>query len=305
MKLKISILLMLFMFLAMPAFSQNIIDKLENNMFGMNYTNENEQKRIERLEKNIYGAIQNGNINSRLNKLSKDLSADEMGKEIEPTKFTEFENEEVADNTVDYPLINEFEKKIFNQEYKNKNLNVRLSELEKKVFNKTYPNDSLNERTERLKTAIHIKKQTHNDMDDYMNALTEMPKSYQDYFSNPYPKNYDDYSQSTNFAEKEFEKELSSGDKAKIGKIINTLEKKILKKTYPNDNNMERLERLEENMFNTSFPQDKIEARLERLALAYQATRTSNKYDTNKLSQHMATAMQIGMFLLMILAMVL
>lgn len=299
--MKTKTIIFFFLLVGMPVFAQSNIDKLENNLFGMTYSNESEQKRIERLEKNIYGAIQNGNINNRLNKISKDLSADEMGNEIEPTKFTEFETEEVADNTVDYPLINEFERKIFNQEYKNKNLNARLSELEKKVFNKTYPNDSLNERTDRLKTAIHINKQTQN-MNDYMDYLTEMPKSYQEYFSTPYSNNY---SQQTNFAEKEFEKELSSGDRAKVSKILNTLEKKILKRTYQHDSNEERIERLEENMFSTSFPQDKMEARLERLALAYQATRTSKKYDTNKLSQHMATAMQVGMFLLMILAMVL
>lgn len=301
MRTKISIILTLLIFFAMPVYSQNTIDKIENNIFGMTYANESEQKRIERLEKSIYGAIQSGNINSRLTKLSKDLSADEIGNEIEPSKYTEFEEEETADGTVDYPLINEFEKKVFNKEYKNKKLDVRLSELEKKVFNKTYPTESLNERTDRLKSAIQVNKQT-KDMDEYMDYLTEMPKSYEEYFSTPYSNNY---SKPMKFAEKEFEKELSAGDSAKVSKILNTLEKKILKKTYQHDNNEERLERLEENMFNTSFPQDKFETRLERLALAYQATKTSKKYDTNKLSQHMATAMQVGMFLLMILAMVL
>ncbi len=299
--------LLLIIFLSMPCFAQSYsaIDKLENNMFGMTYSGEKDEKRIERLEKNIYGAIQSGNLNARLSNLSKDMSAEQIGQEIEPAKFTEFEEQE--DNTVDYPLINEFEKKVFNQEFKTKNLNNRITNLEKKVFNKTYQNEDFNTRTDRLKSAIQISSKP-KEPEDFTEYMTEMPKSYQEYFSTPYSNNSSD-----NFydyelpktVKQEYKNTMSQSDNQKVTKILNTLEKKILKRTYQNDNNEERLERLEENMFNTSFPQDKIEARLERLALAYQATKTSKKYDTNKFSQHMATAMQVGVFLLMILAMVL
>lgn len=273
-------------FLYMPVFAQSYstLDKIEDSLFGMTYSGEGEKSRIERLEKNIYGKVQNGNLQTRFNTLSKDISADLIGQEIEPTKYTEFEEQE--DNTVEYPIIDEIERQTFNKVYKNKKLEKRLSDLEQKIFKKTYSNDDLNTRTERLKIAV--------------------PTHY-DY--NQFGDNLNDYNALNNFDFQKFNiKEKTEQTKTydkNVGKILTALEKKILKKTYLNEDEETRTERLEENMFNTSFPNDNIEARLERLALAYQATKTSKKYDTNKLSQHMATAMQVGMFLLMILAMVL
>lgn len=273
----------LLFFLYMPVFAQSYstLDKIEESLFGMTYSGEGEKSRIERLEKNIYGNIQNGNLQTRLNTLSKDMSADLIGQEIEPTKYTEFEEQE--DNTVDYPIIDEIERQTFNKVYNNKKLEKRLSDLEQKIFKKTYSNDDLNTRTERLKIAVP----THYDYTDNLNEYNAL-------------NNFD----FQNFNIKEKPEQIKTYDK-NVGKILTALEKKIFKKTYLNEDEETRTERLEERMFNTSFPQDNIEARLERLALAYQATKTSKKYDTNKLSQHMATAMQVGMFLLMILAMVL
>jgi hypothetical protein len=261
----------------MPVLAQSYspIEKLENSLFGMTYPNDNEQKRIERLEKNIYGAIQTGNVNSRIEHLSKDLNVDLMGQEITPSKYTEFEEKE--DNSVDYPVINEIERQIFNKEFKNQKLEKRLSNIEQKVFNKVYTNEDLSTRTERLKSVIAVKT---NEPEDY-----EVENTYN----------------TLSMAQPTIDKKYSSN----INKILNAMEKKIFKHTYSNESEDVRIERLEENMFNTSFPQDSIESRLERLALAYQATKTSKKYDTNKISQHVGTAMQVGMFLLMILAMVL
>ena len=262
------------------------LDKIENSIFGMTYSDQDNKKRIERLEQNIYGAIQSGNINKRLEKLSQDTSAQVLGEEITPQEYTDFEDEEQEDNSVDYPIINELEKTVFNQEFKSKAIDKRLTNLEQKVFNKTY-NDDLNSRTERLKLAvIKNKKQTDITPDNYLENYENEPENL-----------------ARNFEDKVMDKELKY-DK-NVVKILNTLEKKTLKRTYPNENQEKRIERLEENMFNTTFPQDSLESRLERLAVAYQATKTSKKYDANKLSQHMATAMQVGMFLLMILAMVL
>ena len=66
-----------------------------------------------------------------------------------------------------------------------------------------------------------------------------------------------------------------------------------------------RLSRLESTMFGTTFATDSENDRLRRISSAYKATKSASKYDSNKFSQNMATAMQIGTLLLMILACVL
>jgi len=86
---------------------------------------------------------------------------------------------------------------------------------------------------------------------------------------------------------------------------LGALEKKILRKSYPNDAVQTRLVRLETKVFQSTFTQDDEQTRLDRISSAYQAQKSSKKYDNNKFSQHMATAMQVGAFLLMILAVVL
>ena len=66
-----------------------------------------------------------------------------------------------------------------------------------------------------------------------------------------------------------------------------------------------RLSRLESTMFGTTFATDTQEDRVRRISSAYKAAKSASKYDSNKFSQNMATAMQIGTLLLMILACVL
>ena len=66
-----------------------------------------------------------------------------------------------------------------------------------------------------------------------------------------------------------------------------------------------RLSRLESTMFGPTFNSDTQEDRLNRISSAYKAQKTASRYDSNKFSQNMATAMQIGTILLMILACVL
>ena len=66
-----------------------------------------------------------------------------------------------------------------------------------------------------------------------------------------------------------------------------------------------RLSRLENTMFGTTFASDSESDRVRRISSAYKATKSASKYDSNKFSQNMATAMQLGTLILMILACVL
>lgn len=48
-----------------PNISQNALTKMETKVFGQNFPQNNQQKRIERLEQKIFGAVQSGDMDSR------------------------------------------------------------------------------------------------------------------------------------------------------------------------------------------------------------------------------------------------
>ena len=58
-------------------------------------------------------------------------------------------------------------------------------------------------------------------------------------------------------------------------------------------------------MFGTNFTSDDNETRINRISSAYKAQKSAAKYDTNKFSQNITTAVQIGTLLLMVLACIL
>ena len=58
-------------------------------------------------------------------------------------------------------------------------------------------------------------------------------------------------------------------------------------------------------MFGTNFASDDNETRINRISSAYKAQKSADKYDTNKFSQNITTAVQIGTLLLMVLACIL
>ena len=86
---------------------------------------------------------------------------------------------------------------------------------------------------------------------------------------------------------------------------VSSIEKKLYKHVYNNDSSEKRLARIENSMFGTSFASDDEQTRLNRITSAYKAEKSAGKYDSNKFAQNMATAMQIGTILLMVLACIL
>ena len=137
------------------------LDKIENEIFGFQYGNESDETRLSRIEESVYGQAVGGATQDRIAKLTKDLSANEIGKEIAPKEDTFMdETGDYADEqpvaqgpNVDYPAVNELEMQVFNKEFKNQDISVRLSKLEQQTFGKTY-NDDLSTRVDRLKAEI-------------------------------------------------------------------------------------------------------------------------------------------------------
>lgn len=307
------------------------LTRVEKSLFGVDYSAQNDDARLNRIEETVYGAPSSGSFQQRFTRVSKDLSADLIGKEIKPKADTFAEDDDEykepipkADSSVNYPAVDSLENSVFNQQFKNIDINQRLAKLEQKVFNKTYKDD-LSSRVDRLKRAVSpelIAKSPDEDEDDSdysyssTNSLMDETSQFQD---NGYNRknsllermgslkkqnptglgvNIPDYNTNNSVLD-----DYESASNIDIP--LSDLEKKVLKKSFPNDVTANRLIRLELKVFNSTFTDDDEQTRIDRIASAYQAQKSSRKYDNNKFSQRSAAAMQVGAILLMILAAIL
>lgn len=287
--------------------NSNFLDNIENSLYGFTYTTSDEISRLSRIEQSVYGH-EKSNISTaeRINALKKDMAADLIGQEISPKEDTFAEEQDSykeeklaqlppAGANVDYPSINELEKQIFKKEFKTKDLNSRLADLEKQVLGQTFDNEPFSNRVDRLQAKIKPKSFMDNNI----------AQSSNDYYSDnaiPLDKNYrlDEY-QGAEFDYDSYNASTPNPSKVNLASV----EKSIFKKTFNQDSIENRISRLESTMFGTTFASDSQQSRINRISSAYKATKTAGKYDSNKFSQNMATAMQIGTILLMILACVL
>lgn len=274
--------------------NNDILSKIENNLYGYDYKKESNSKRIERLEKDIYGKVSSGDINKRLNKLSKDMVAEQIGTEIDPVEDTFQEEEVVADNSVNYPILDEIETKIFNKTYPERDFHTRVVTIEKKLFGKIYDVDDYSTRMDRIKAEVMPERLAREKVFGYdnsnnknygnnalssndlsglsLNRFSTMPYGQENY-TRPYA-NYGDYS--------------TTGSAAPVPQDIE-----------------EHLAQLEYATFGTEFSSDDTSKRIKRLNSATRAKQSSQRYDSQKFNQRMSTVMEIGAMLLMILAMVL
>ena len=290
-----AIITYLFSFYPLAAFAMNktqiaTISKIENNLFGFDYTNDSDQNRIARLEKTIYGKPSDGNLNKRLEKLSTDIFAEQIGLEIKPVEDTFREEEESlaqADSTVNYPIVDEIEQKLFNKTYKNRDFHTRIVTIERKLFGKIYDVDDYATRMDRIKAEVMpqtlARENNRYNYDD--NALSSADLSalersrYNRYTTMPYGQ------------------ESYTRPYANYGDTIPP-------KYSPNELNDE-LAQLEYDMFGTEFSNEDTQSRIRRLNSVNKAKKSSHRYDSMQFSQRMSTAMEIGAMILMILAMVL
>ncbi len=300
MKKLFSILLIL-IYLAFPiqAYSStqtSLLSKIENDIYGFDYSKDSSQNRVNRLEKTIYGKSYTGDLNKRITKLSGDISADVIGLEIPPVEDTfKEEDSSVADSSVNYPIVDEIEQKIFNQTYKNRDLHSRIVAIERKLFGKIYDVDDYSTRMDRIKAEVMPERLANkNDFSfdgDYSsgsyyddNALSSMDLSglNSSRFSMPfgqrnYTRPYANYGDMTGAA-------VPPSNSTSLN---------------------DELAQLEYETFGTEFSNEDTTSRIKRLNSVNKAKKSSSRYDSNKFSQRMSTAMEIGAMILMILAMVL
>ena len=289
--------------------NSSFLDNIENSLYGFTYTTADDASRLSRIEESVYGQSKtNKSISERMASLKKDMAADLIGQEITPKEDTfadeqdSYKEERLAEEklppagaNVDYPSINELEKQVFKKEFKTKDLNSRLASLEKQALGQTFDNEPFANRVDRLQAKIKPK--------SFMN--NNIAQSSNDYYNEnaiPLEKNYrlDEY-QCAEFDYDSYNASTPNPSKVNLASV----EKSIFKRTFNQEPIENRISRLESTMFGTTFNSDSKQTRINRISSAYKATKTAGKYDSNKFSQNMATAMQIGTILLMILACVL
>ena len=261
------------------------ISKIENNLYGFDYINDELKNRVARLEKTIYGKESTGDLSFRIKKLASDISADQIGLEINPSEDTFNEEDTIADNTVSYPIVDEIERNLFGTTYQNRDFHTRIVTIERKLFGKIYDVDDYSTRMDRIKTAA-MPEALALDKDRFIyddNALASEDLSGIN--SNRYGT-------------------MPYGQKNLTRPYINYGEYSD-RSMYPSGNIDDELAQLEHDTFGTEFSNDDIKTRLKRLKSVNKAQKSARKYDSQKFQQHMSTAMEIGAMILMILAMVL
>ena len=206
-----------------------------------------------------------------------------IGKEIPPTEDTYKELEELADNSVDYPILNEIEMKLFNQTYKNRDFHTRIVTIERKLFGKIYDIDDYSTRMDRIKAEV-------------------MPEALAK-DSNRFDYNSISSSELSGLNNSRYRGRRPYGQNSYTRPYINFGENE----NYPltNPELRDELAQLEYDTFGTEFSEEDTKTRIKRLNSANRAKKSSKRYDSQKFQQRMSTAMEIGAMILMILAMVL
>lgn len=298
------------------------LDRIENSLYGFTYSNESDDSRVKRIEKSVYGQTSNAQLNSRIAKLNSDLSANEMGKEIEPKEDT-FENPEdswvfakepTESTKIDYPVIDELEKAVFKKEFKDQNIKTRLTNLEKKTFGKSYENEDLASRTDRLKAQIKPQTFMANGIDQqenrfYNDTIGKMDENFHINEYGPPEFDYEAYNNRNNFNFAQDDDYFSSPSpnvfKPSKKLSLSAIEKALYKTKFENEPTEQRLSRIESSVFGTNFSNDSESERIARISSAINAQKSAKRYDSNKFGQNIATAMQIGTIILMVLACIL
>ena len=254
--------------------------KIEDFVYGYNNSSMSKESRVCKLEKEVYGRTKNGSLNDRRMNLTKDLYIDVIGEKNDAIASSDYE--EFCDDSVNYPILDEVEKRLNIKSVAGQDLNTRLSFIENKLFNKSNSADDFYTRVEKIKNKI----------------------GYSDLLAQSYDDNYYDYDDYNDYNDSQDISENRGFINPYNTYKLSILEQKILNDTYPYDNNDRRLARLENYIFSTDFSGDNDKVRISRLEEAIRTAHYSKQGDS-KLHRTINTAMQIATMVLMVLAIIL
>ena len=241
------------------------LSNIEKSLFGVEYKKESEAQRIKRIEKQVYGEEYKEKDIQK--RINKINETLGLEGSEEDIEAIKKEVDNIQAKGVSYPAIDRLENHLLGRTYDGEGVYSRVERLEKKVFNSKQDGD-LNQRVERLSATISENDPT---------VAYEKQNTYNDW---QYNKN-------------------------DVMLQISGLEQSMFRKTYEQDPLEVRLNRLERKIFQRDFSSDDVSLRIQRIQAAATATRTAKYYDGNKFQKVTSTGLQIGSFVLMILALIL
>jgi len=270
-------LIILIFFLSNAAYAltdSEYLSGIEKNLFNTKFTQEGLNKRLERIEKEIYGVKSRTVVSERIKRLEKIYkrpiavkpvpAIKKSPKKIASNKLIKINNVQKVQDS--YPAIDEIEKRVLNRQFSSEDIYKRLDRLEIVLFNRNF-NDSLYERTDRIKGVVLGQNQPHGE----------------------------DNSSNNNDSTQHL-------DQNSINTILSNIEMQNFNTSYANEPVESRLSRLETKIFNQVSPEDKINDRIERLAAVSNAQPANELYrDMSQIRQYQAVATQLSAVALMLL----
>ena len=296
---KIYVLLCVYSMLICCASASELSDVsiIENQLFDVEYKNETISKRLDRIEEYLYGNIQTGTSSERIKRIS-----DSAGISFEPKQTAEQKRVSAADfmpedKNVTYPVIDMLEEQTFNKNFQGENIYKRLERLEQKAFGKINDGD-LSSRTDKLKASILAIKPDKITYDDNYKPNT----IEREYF---YPKNNNNYETQSYYYSEDMGYPTGGAAGADVNYGLSALENFVFGDTYAHMSSNDRLSKLERKLLKKTFDNDDINSRMERIATVASAKGSSGQYSENKWAKYLSTGVQVGSIILMILAMIL
>lgn len=153
------------------ATTSNDIGRIEDEIFGFQYTTETDVMRLDRIEQSVYNLKSTQSVQQRIDKLNSDLG-------IMDTKTASTPYMPKADESVSYPMVDRLEMATLGKTYEDEDIYKRIDRLQMKVFKQKTDGD-LNSKVDALASVVFNNAQPKSDIPsaDTTNAYTASTNS--------------------------------------------------------------------------------------------------------------------------------
>lgn len=239
---------------------------LEQTVFAQTFETETFEKRVERLEKTVFGGVQTGGINDRQEHLNTVILSAQPPTP-DKTLIPKATAQQSKPDATEYPVVVALEREIMGRDFIYSPLDLRLNRLEQKVFGRKFSEKALSDRVDQL-------------LEKYPEVRQTLVQSPSDSDSNSVLSNLPDSS-----------REFVGG--SDTYKKLTILEKNMYGETYDDDLITERLDRLEKKAYGYALSGQSVSTRLDRLVNGYSTgyaskPRSSSKYSPRYSSTRLA-----------------
>lgn len=140
------------------------LNRIEQNIWGFEYSTESDNDRLKRIEESVLGSI-NTKLSAyeRINLLNQTLGIETN----EAAQMITQEVQNIESESVSYPMVDKLEMKVLSKTYDKENVYSRLERLEKKVYGSKQDGD-LDGRLTRLAAGVNMDTTGPRDADLYL-----------------------------------------------------------------------------------------------------------------------------------------